>query len=156
MTKQIPLSRGLFSLVDDSDYEWLSQWKWAAVPSGDTFYAKRADSSLGKLFVKSILMHRQILNAPQGMEVDHIDSNGIDNRRANLRLVTRTENLRSRRTFKNSGTGLKGVTFNPQNGRWKAVINLGTYDTAEEAARAYDEAIRKLFGALAKTNFGDE
>jgi hypothetical protein len=100
-------------------------------------------------------MHRVILDAPEGSEVDHVNGDGLDNRRKNIRLVTRTENLRHQKTFRNSKSGYKGVTFNPVNGRWKATLNLGTFDSAEEAARAYDRVIRRLFGSLAKTNFED-
>lgn len=146
----IPLSQGKFALVDKADFEWLKQWNWSAARTGLTFYATRS-----QLEGRKIAMHRFILDAPDGMEVDHIDSDGLDNRRDNLRLVTRTENLRSRRRFKNNKTGFKGIVFNSRNGRWKATINLGTYDSPEEAARAYDLAIRKLFGPLAKTNFDE-
>ncbi len=98
-------------------------------------------------------MHRLIMDCPDGMDVDHINGDGLDNRRENLRIVTRSQNLRNRKTFKNSKSGFKGVIFNPVNGKWKAIINLGTFDTSEEAAKAYDEAIKKLFGPLAKPNF---
>src|SRR5690349_9172361 len=103
------------------------------MPSNGRYYAHRGDYSKGPLFRKTIMLHRFIMNAPEGMEVDHINGDGLDNRRVNLRLVTKTENLRSRKTFKSNKTGYKGVVYNPQNGRWKVTINLGTYDTAEEA-----------------------
>lgn len=142
----LPLSQGKFALVDRTDFEWLNQWNWAAIKSGNTYYATRSSG---------ILMHREILKPPTNLEVDHVNGDGLDNRRANLRAVTRTENLRHRNTFRNNKSGFKGVSFNPVNGKWRATLNIGTYDSAEEAAQAYDKVIRRLFGSLAKTNFND-
>lgn len=151
----IPLSQNKFALVDRADFDWLNQWNWSAVNAKHTFYATRGVKLPGKIFSQHLSMHRQIMDAPGGTEVDHINGDGLDNRRSNLRIVTRTENMRSRKTFRNSKSGFKGVQYNPVNGRWKATLNIGTFDRAEEAARAYDGVARKLFGAFAKTNFDD-
>src|ERR1043165_2122866 len=88
MTREIPLTQGYVALVDDCDYEWLSQWKWCAhvAKGGRTAYAFRA---------KGIAMHRVIMNAPEGMDVDHRDHNGLNNTRANLRICTHAENQRN-------------------------------------------------------------
>ncbi|MBI4675021.1 MAG: HNH endonuclease [Chloroflexi bacterium] len=149
----IPLTRNAFALVDNSDFEWLNQWNWILSNSRGRLYARRAISRFEG--GGSIVMHRQIMDPPAGMEVDHINGDGLDNRRANLRLVTKEQNLRSRRTFKNNTSGYKGVVFNSKNGRWRASLNIGTFDTPEEAARAYDRVIRNLFGSLAKPNFDE-
>jgi HNH endonuclease len=153
MMKHIPLRQGLFAIVDDKDYDWLNQWKWSIKNSRGILYATRSTGSRGEQI--TIWMHRLIMKSPQEMEVDHVNGNGLDNRRENLRIVTRAENLRNRKTFKNSKSGFKGVVFNPVNGKWRVTINLGTFDTPEKAARVYDEAVKKLFGALGKTNFDD-
>ncbi len=153
MVKRIPLSQGLFALVDDEDYEWLNQWKWTAHlgPGGRVCAYRKVDQGKGKLG-RNIWMHRAMLNAPADMEVDHINGDALDNRRENLRLASRAQNLRNRKTFRNSKSGFKGVVFNPVNGKWRVTINFGTFDTPEEAATAYDEALKKLFGKFAKPN----
>lgn len=156
MAKQILLTKGYSATVDDEDFEWLNQWKWFAMSlrNGNLLYAGRAvRGEDGKQH--TLLMHRFIMNPPAGAEIDHINGNGLDNRRANLRLATTAENLRNRGVFRNSKSGYKGVVYNPANGKWKVTINLGTFDTPEEAARAYDDAITKLFGTLARPNFDD-
>ena len=104
--KKIPLSkqqrrnsrnRGKYTVVDDEDYEWLNQWNWSAVSTWrkNGGYAMRRDNKLGK----SILMHRLILGVPEGVEVDHVNGNGLDNRRSNLRIASRTQAMANRRRF---------------------------------------------------------
>jgi hypothetical protein len=152
--KIIPLSQGKRALVDDADYEYLSQWKWCFGAG----YAVRTDRTGRE---KSVRMHLVIMNAPQGMEVDHRDGNGLNNQRHNLRLCTSTQNKHNRRPFKNNPTGYKGVyLFQGKYWRAKIAINkkqihLGQFKTAIEAARAYDAAARKYFGEFAWLNFPD-
>jgi hypothetical protein len=124
MSKEIPLSQqarrnkrniGLVAFVDDDDYEFLTQWNWSAVSTQrrNGGYAMRLDNRTKTTF----LMHRVILNAPDGMEVDHVNGNGLDNRRANLRFATRQQGQANRRIFKNSESGLKGVHFDKVTGK---------------------------------------
>ena len=159
MAKQIPLSqqkrrnsrnRGLVALVSDEDYEWLSQWNWSAVSTQrrNGGYAMRTDNRSGK----TILMHREILNAPEGIGVDHVNGNGLDNRRENLRLVTVQQNRQNRSRGRNNQTGYKGVTFDRKSGKWVMSIRV-LFDSAEEAAQAYDQLAGIVFGEHAKTNF---
>jgi hypothetical protein len=112
MTKETALSKqkrsnsrntGLVALVDDADYDWLSQWNWTAISTHrkNGGYAVRMENQ------KMILMHRQILDAPEGAEVDHINGNGLDNRRSNLRFATRRQGQANRRLFTNSKSGFK-------------------------------------------------
>ena len=163
MTKEIPLSKqrrsngnsrniGLVALVDDEDFEWISQWNWSAVSTQrrNGGYAMRRDNRSGK----TILMHREILEAPEGSEVDHINGNGLDNRRSNLRFATRQQGQANRRVFNNSQSGYKGVHFDKQMGKWKMVFSVH-FDSAEEAAKMYDDLARIVFGEYAKTNFDD-
>lgn len=160
MTKEILLSQqqrrnkrntGLVALVDDEDYEWLNQWTWTAVSTHrrNGGYAMRIANS------KTTLMHRLILGAPEGAEVDHINGNGLDNRRSNLRLATRRQGLANRRRFKNNKSGFKGVQFDKESGKWKLTFRA-QFDTAEEAAHMYDRIVRILHGEYAKTNFNFE
>ena len=159
MTREIPLSQqdrrnkrntGLVTLVDDEDYEWLNQWRWTAVSTHrrNGGYAMRVEKG------RTILMHRMVLNAPAGVEVDHVNGNGLDNRRSNLRLATHAQGMANRRRFKNSKSGFKGVHFDKQLGKWKLVVSAH-FDTAEEAARMYDRIARMLFGEYAQTNFDE-
>ena len=159
MARQIPLSqqkrrnsrnRGLVALVSDEDYERISQWNWSAVSTQrrNGGYAMRRDNRSGK----TILMHREVLNAPEGIEVDHVNGNGLDNRRENLRLVTVQQNRQNRSRGRNNQTGYKGVTFDKKSGKWAMSFRV-LFDSAEEAARVYDRIALLIHGEHAKTNF---
>lgn len=155
--KKIPLTKGLFALVDDSDFEWLSQWKWQARRDTNTFYADRTDRS-NPLKRKTVSMHRAIMRVDDpSMNVDHIDHNGLNNTRENLRICTPAQNARNQKTSVRNTTGFKGVykrgdrfiaaiTVN-----WRCIY-LGTFDSAEEAARHYNQAAVQHFSEFACLN----
>jgi HNH endonuclease/AP2 domain len=152
--KMIALTHGKFALVDDEDYQWLSKRKWRFNMKG---YASRSIRQAGKL--TTLYMHRAILDAPKGLIVDHIDLNGLNNQRANLRLASRKENAHNRGNQRNSKTGLKGVSKAQKGVGWTARIRanekyiyLGVFKTSELAAAAYDKAAKKLHGNFARTN----
>ena len=156
--KKIPLSQGKFALVDDEDFEELNKYKWTAYGARDTFYAYRNPSiNNGR---KSIFMHRQIMNTPEGMQTDHADRNGINNQRKNLRIVTNSQNQMNKKRQSNNSSGFMGVDFHSGTKKYRARINkkgkqihLGIFNTAKEAAHAYDAAARKYHGEFATTNF---
>lgn len=161
--KEIPLTQGKVALVDDADAAIVAPYKWYASRHRGTFYA-RTDTG-GRLVRRRLAMHRVILGlgAGDGREVDHINGNGLDNRRANLRICTHAENLRNRGPQRNNRSGYKGVSLHPD-GKWTAHISingsrnvryLGLFSTPEDAARAYDAAARDLFGEYARLNFPD-
>ncbi len=151
---KIPITQGKFVLIDDQDYEIVSKYKWYfdlgkyASANSPMVHGKRG---------RTIRMHRLVMNAPEGMEIDHINGDGLDNRKSNLRCCTHAENIHNAKMRKDNTSGYFGVKRNGKN--WCAVIhinmkkiNLGTYKTKEEAAVAYNEAAYKYHGDFAKLN----
>lgn len=159
--REIPLSRGRVGMVDDADYGWVSAHKWC-VGGAQAAYVMRAVYDHGR-HVKNVLLHREILGAPAGVPVDHIDGNPLNNQRANLRLCDSIGNARNRRKRGGCVSQFKGVVLATwPNGRakWKAQINVagrtvfvGYFDKEIDAALAYDAAARDRFGAFACVNF---
>ena len=152
--RYIPLTQGKFAIVDAEDYPRLARHKWAVSQSRYNFYACRW------IHGKKISMHRLILNAPHGMLVDHIDGNGLNNRKANLRLCTITQNNRNSRPYRNATSKYKGVCWEKACRKWYAkikpnrkTISLGLFTDQIEAAVAYDRKAEVLFGEFAYLNF---
>ncbi len=150
--KKIKLTKDKFSLVDDSDFEWLNGFKWMFFSSG---YAVRFDKGV------YIPMHRFIMKTPKGMFTDHINGNPLDNRRSNLRICTAGENRLNMCIPKNNTSGYKGVCkFKYSKSLpWTARINinkkrfhLGYFKNPEDAAVAYNEAAIKYHGQFARLN----
>jgi hypothetical protein len=158
--KLIPLNKGLFAKVSDHRYENLMQWKWhAEFNQIGLAYAVRNVKVSSKN--KRIRMHRQIMETPAGMECDHINHDTLDNQDENLRNCTGSENSRNRKKPKNNTSGYKGVI--KTRNKWTAILrtNLGgvpvvifrkAFYTPEEAADAYDSAVKKHFGEFGFTN----
>jgi hypothetical protein len=141
MSKEIALSRGLFAIVDAEDFEALSQHKWYAhsTAKGARMYAARRVGN-GRAY-----MHRVIMGKPEVGDIDHINGNPLDNRRSNLRIVTRAENCRN--TSRNAGSG---ATYDITTGKWMSLANwdgtrymLGRYATKAEAMAA-SQGLRRL------------
>ena len=152
--KRIPLTQGKFALVDDKDYDYLMQWKWCVTKGGGTFrtyYACRTESS------RKISMHRQLLATPKGLQSDHINHNGLDNRRVNLRTCTVSANQQNQLPRLHGTSQHKGVSLHRKS--WVARIAcygkhgyLGAFRTEIEAAKAYNNAAKVLFGKFAYLN----
>ena len=159
MSKEITLTQEQVAIVDDWRYDELNQFKWYAYWSESTksFYAARQPSRLlGKR--KMILMHAFVAKTPSGMETDHINHKTLDNQEHNLRVCTHSQNTMNSNKYQNNTSGYKGVT--PRGKRYRAWIrfngklhHLGSHQTAEEAARIYDEAAKKYHGEFASLNF---
>lgn len=136
-------------LVDKDDISLLIQHKWYVNTFGKQLYAVTS---------KGLLMHRFLMGAEEGQTIDHINQNGLDNRRENLRFCTTSENLHNRSSIGGSSK-YKGVSR--VKNKWRSYIwqdykriHLGYFEKEEDAARAYDIKAVELFGEFAKLNFG--
>lgn len=162
----IPLSqhgknRGKYSaIVDDEDFNKLNKNKWSVFKSRNVLYAYRRDENN-----KSVFMHNQIMNSPNGMVVDHIDHNGLNCQKNNMRRCTNAENNRNKTSSKNSTSKYLGVClYRKNNGYkdyfyWAAQITynykrkrLGLFHSEIEAAKCYNEAAIKYHGEFANLN----
>ena len=148
--KQIPLTKGKFAIVDADDYEKLSKHKWHLVKKERHEYAYRRDYSSDKKKGKMISMHREIMGFPSGV-VDHINMNGLNNRKSNLRITTKSINGLNCNKKVNSRNNFKGVSR--QGKRWVAVFKLngvrfksGSFAFEEEAAKSYKMVINAIIG----------
>lgn len=147
--KKIPLTQGKFAIVDDNDYEWISQCKWYFHKG----YAKR------QLHREKLFMHRIIAHSPSDMETDHKNGNTLDNRKENLRICTSAGNNRNRGMNKNNTSGAKGVVWHKYDNKWQAqiwynnnIIYLGKFIDKIEAINVYNTKAKELFGEFARPN----
>jgi hypothetical protein len=161
--KEILLHNGAVALVDDEDYESLSKYKWNC---NNRSYASRSvtleqwrNGDREHLLYSVVMMHRVIMDAPDGMDVDHKNHDRLDNRKSNLRICTRQQNLQNRQKSLNTKNKYKGVTRLSSH-KWKASIYyrkkqklIGFFETEEMAAKAYDEKAKSCFGEFACLNF---
>ena len=157
---EIPLTQGKIALIDDEDYELVSRHTWYAYKGKYTFYVVTAIG--GRRNPQTLLMHRLILGLDFGdkLHVDHINSNGLDNRRSNIRIATRQQNGRNQRPHGDAVSGFKGIYYHKNRRKWVAKIqvdgkqlHLGVFLDEADAAQAYDEAAIKYFGRFARLNF---
>lgn len=156
-TREVPLTRGLVAIVDADDYELLmSRGPWyAAHGRVGGFYAERTEGT--RATKHRVTMHEVIAGRKW---IDHINGNGLDNRRSNLRPTTHKENMRNRGAQRNNTSGYKGVVWHAKTKKWLARINvdgrqisLRYHDDPADAARAYDAAAQEHFGEFAHLNF---
>jgi HNH endonuclease/AP2 domain len=163
--KTIELTQGYVALIDDEDYARASQFKWQAqvTPNSDRVYAVR---TARKANVKRTMqrLHRFILGVTDPkIEVDHINRNGLDNQKSNLRICTVRQNQGNRRKQEGTTSIYKGVSWHRASKKWQAMIRinekytyLGLFRTDRDAALIYDCAARKVFGEFALTNFQED
>ncbi len=151
--KVIPLSRGAVAVVDDEDFDELSKYSWYLHPASTNLYAARNEGN------RAIMMHDQIMNPPNGMEVDHIRGLTLDNRRSELRICTHAQNQRNMRLPRSNKSGYKGVHFSKAAQKWQAglrvdgkTLYLGVFADIIDAARAYNDAATKHYGEFARLN----
>ena len=155
----VPLTRGYEAIIDAIDVPLAALGPWSAR------VVKRSNGALMTVYAhrtgakkRTMLLHREILEAPPGWEVDHVSGDGLDNRRENLRLVTRQQNMHNQRLRANNRSGVKGVHWNKRLSKWRADIAvdganvyLGLFATLEEAADAYARASAELHGEYGRT-----
>jgi len=158
----ITLSNGQVAIVDAADLPLVTPFRWCPMRKRDGRVYAQTHGPRRDGKQSTILMHSFILGTPKGMASDHQNHDGLDNRRANLRACTNSQNLYNQRLSITNTTGFKGVSPE-RSGRFRAQIKavgqhhyLGTFDTPEEAARAYDAAARRRHGEYALTNFPEE
>jgi len=144
--KRIKLTQNKYALLDDSDFQELNNHKWYTIKHGNTFYAVRQSKRInGKQ--KRIFMHRIIAGTPNGKETDHVDCDGLNNQRRNLRVCTRSENEMNKGLTKLNTSGFKGVSWFKTSKKWGARIyyngknkHLGLFKTKLEAYNVYCKA----------------
>lgn len=150
--KELKLTQGMVALVDDEDFELVSQYNWSAAKGRHTYYAEQ------KRRLKHRHMHRLIMDTPVGMTVDHLDGNGLNNQKSNLRNCSPTQNCQNRVHRNSSKYGYQGVTDKGKNKfyayiRYKTKLtHLGVYSSASLAAEAYNKKAIELYGSDAKLN----
>lgn len=158
----IPLPGGHQLLIDVADLRVALGFTWRAKKNRHVFYAA-ANRRLGRGGPCCVYLHTLLMDPGRGMTVDHIDGNGLNNRRSNLRLCTPMQNQQNSAARKGKTSIYKGVTRPKRARGWRAQIRvnrqlilLGTFAQEEDAARAYDDAARRHFGPFARTNFPEK
>ena len=152
--KIIKLTKGKSTVVDDIDYEYLSQRKWQYNLTQD-----KNEYAFTQIKGKTTYMHRIIMNAQKGQYIDHVNGNSLDNCRINLRLTNNQLNQANSKIGKNNTSGYKGVTWNKKLNKWQAQlmfnwkhIHLGLFSNKIDAAKAYNKRARELFREYARLN----
>jgi len=157
--RKIYVGEGRYAIVDQKDFCLLNNLEWTVKEDFDSIYAVRffrREGSSSKL----LSMHRFICNPPAGLVIDHINCNGLDNRRDNLRLATHSQNNCNRPKRRNTTSRFVGVHFAKKMNKWAAQIKytggkkwLGYFDNETDAAKAFDAAAIKYHGEFARLNF---
>jgi hypothetical protein len=161
--RKIPLTQGKFAMVDPEDYERLAKYRWHLSKSPTGSYAARWQRIRPGGYRKKIWMHREVIDIPEHMLCDHVNGNGLDNRATNLRPATVSQNLCNRpKTKAKTRSKYKGLEWEKIQRKWKVRIQcngrkiyLGSFSNEIDAARAYDEKAKALFGQFASLNFPD-
>jgi hypothetical protein len=154
----IPVGQGKYAIVDIDDYERLAKYKWHLCDNGCSSYAFRWSGGTRK----RVWMHREVVDIPEGLVCDHINHNSLDNRKANVRPATVSQNTCNARKRTKTSSPYRGVNRDARSNRCRArielngrQIHLGTFDDQEQAAKAYDAAAKKYHGRFALLNFPD-
>jgi len=163
--RRIYLGEGIWTILEQADYYQLRKYKWIVYGNGNggqNVYAVRL-KLIAPYKTTMVSMHREIMNEPKGMLVDHRNCNSLDNRKSNLRFATRAENMRNRRKKRNATSQFVGVHYYKPQGTWSCAILhngkriwLGRFVNEIDAAKTYDEAAKKYHGEFARLNFPEK
>jgi len=147
--RKIKLTKNQYALVDNDDYDFINKWKWYAMKQPNTYYACRDVRRRGKK--RTLWMHRLINKTPRKLKTDHINGNGIDNRKKNLRTATHQQNMINSVRRKKLYSKYRGVTWHKRNQVWMAQITmnyknvyLGDFKTEKAASNAYWDFVNKM------------
>lgn len=158
-TRLIRLTQGMFAIIDEEYYESVSKYIWYAIKDKNTYYARSYILSNSNRI--PIRLHNFIMNSTK--MVDHINGNGLDNRRGNLRFCTNMENMQNSKPMRGKSSKYKGVSLFTRYGKFAAQIRvsgvptvIGYYDDEIDAAIAYDNKAKEVFKEFARLNFPDE
>ena len=157
--RKISLGEGEWTILDVEDYYRYGNFKWSLGGYKKNFYAVAGIRNKDGEF-EIVRLHRAIMNPPEGRVVDHRNGDGLDNRRENLRIATKSENICNSRKRTNTSSRFIGVSFDKRSGLWHAYIThcrkrkfLGYFDSEIDAAKAHDAAAKKYHGEFARLNF---
>lgn len=157
--RKLILTKGKTAIIDAEDFNRLDKWKWSYKNNGYAVRRQHLGMKEGKQIAKMVMLHREIINVPNGMVIDHINGNGLDNRKVNLRICTHQQNAQNSKKRKGKRSKYKGVSWFGRKGKWFSRIKvngkqvcLGYYYDEMGAGCAYDAAAKKYFGQFAKLN----
>lgn len=157
--KLLPLTQNRFAIIDDEDFDRVSQYKWQFDNYGYATRVKHISGSKKNRILQHFSLHRTIMNCPKGKQVEHINGNSLDNRKENLRFSTQHQNSMNKGISKNNTSGFKGVCWNKRKNRWMVRLGfnykelfLGYFDDLEEAVKIYNQNAIKYFGEFARLN----
>ena len=142
--KKIKLSQNKYTIVDDEDYNFLNKYKWSTSKNKNVYYARKRHNNT------KITMHRMIMNQDKNKQIDHINGNGLDNRKCNLRICTQSQNLHNARISKRNTSGYKGISWYKKSKKWLVRISvngknkhIGYFIDINEAKNSYIKAAKK-------------
>lgn len=152
----IPLTQGYTAIIDAADVPLVEGYEWNAFLSKHTTYVRRRTSVGGKL--RNVWLHRVIAQTPDGLDTDHVDGDGLNNTRGNLRIVTSSQNQCNQRRRDCNTSGHKGVSWYKRNQQWRVQIavnnrktHIGYFPNIDDAVAAYEKASMEFHGEFGRT-----